>query len=277
MSRHCWHGGFLGYTQQAASRHYPEMMASVLRAYFRFLAARGDCQVGLDQAIPKVRHWRLSTLPRYLPAADVERVIASCDLSRPEGIRDRAILLLLARLGLRASDVSLLRVGDIEWSEGTLRVRGKGRRTVRLPLPQDAGDALLDYLTRVRPSVDSDIVFLRVLAPHRPFKNSQAVSHVVESALKRAGISDPPSRGTNLLRHSAATTMLRGGATLEAIGTVLRHCSMDTTAHYAKVDLGMLDGIAQSWPLAGTASGQLCPDMAHLEQIAQPWPGDMSC
>ena len=268
---------FLDYAHHAASRHYPAKVASALRAYLRFLAARGDCPADLDLAIPMMKQWRLSALPRYLPAADIERLIASCELSRPGGVRDRAILLLLARLGLRARDVSSLRLGDIEWDEGTLRVHGKGRRIVRLPLPQDAGDALLDYLTQARPLVDTDVIFLRVLAPYRPFTSSLSVGHVVNQALSRAGISDPPSRGTNLLRHSAATAWLRGGATLEAIGTVLRHRSMKTTAHYAKVDVGMLGGIAQSWPAVETASCQPYPDLVHLGKMAQPWPGDVSC
>ena len=116
---------------------------------------------GLDHAVPIIPQWRLSALPRYLPADAVERVIASCDLTKSHGIRDRAILLLLARLGLRAGDVLTMRLGDISWDEGSIRVRGKGRREIRLPLPQDAGDALIAYLSRARPRVDEDRVFLR--------------------------------------------------------------------------------------------------------------------
>jgi integrase len=198
--------------------------------------------------VPAIPQWRLSALPRYLPADDVERLITSCDLTKPHGIRDKAILLLLARLGLRAGDIRGMRLGDVEWNEGALRVRGKGRREVRLPLPQDAGDALLDYLERARPRVDDDRMFLRSSAPYRAFAGPCAVSDVVRLALKRTGIASPPSRGTNLLRHSAATGMLRAGATLDAIGAVLRHRSTDTTAHYAKVDIAMLRQIAQTWP-----------------------------
>lgn len=159
---------------------------------------------------------RAATIP---PSQDVERLIASCDLTKPHGIRDRAILLLLARLGLRAGDVLTMRLDDIAWDEGTFRVRGKGRREIRLPLPQDAGDALLKYLSLARPSVAHEQVFLRSSAPYRPFKTSCAISDVVRLALKRAGIADAPSRGANLLRHSAATGMLRAGASLDAIGT----------------------------------------------------------
>lgn len=236
-----------------SSRPHVKTMTTALRGYLRFLAAAGLCRPGLDYAVPTIPQWRLSALPRYLPASTVEQVIASCDLTKPQGIRDRAILLLLARLGLRAGDVLTMRLGDIAWNEGTIRVRGKGRREIRLPLPQDTGDALLEYLSRARPRVDDDRVFLRSLAPYRPLKRSSVISSVVRLALGRAGISDAPSRGANLLRHSAATSMLRAGASLDAVGTVLRHRSVDTTAHYAKVDVGM------------------------LQQIAQPWPGETSC
>jgi integrase/recombinase XerD len=238
---------------QQSSRPNVKTMTTALRSYLSFLAAHGACRPWLDRAVPTIPQWRLSALPRYLPLTDVERLIASCDLTKTHGIRDKAILLLLARLGLRASDILGMRLDDIMWDEGALRVRGKGRREVQLPLPQDAGDALLDYLERARSLVEYDRIFLRSSAPYRPFAGPCAISGVVKLALKRVGITDAPSRGANLLRHSAATGMLRAGATLDAIGAVLRHRSVDTTAHYAKVDIAM------------------------LRQIAQPWPGDASC
>jgi integrase/recombinase XerD len=177
-------------------------VTTTLRGYLRFLAARDACSPWLYQAVPTVPHWRLSILPRYLPMADVERLIASCDPATPAGIRDKAILLLLARLGLRAGDVLALRFDDISWEEGAIRVRGKGRREISLPLPQDAGDALLDYVTRARPNTEHDRIFLRTLAPWRPLSN---VAGVVRWGLKRAGITNAPSHGAHLLRHSAAT------------------------------------------------------------------------
>ncbi|KWV56298.1 integrase [Rhizobium altiplani] len=228
-------------------------ITSALRSYLRFLAGVGLCRPNLDHAIPPVLQWRLSSLPRYLAAADVERVIASCDQLTRGRLRDRAILLLLARLGLRAGDVAGLRLSDIEWTSGMLRLSGKARRQVRLPLPQDVGDALLAYIEQERPRVHQEAVFLTMIAPYQSFAQSSHISTIVALALKRAGISDPPSTGACLLRHSAATTMLRSGATLEAVGTVLRHRSLDMTAHYAKVDVAM------------------------LEQIAQPWPGELPC
>jgi len=230
------------------SRPHVKTITTALRGYLRFLGARGACRPALDQAVPTIPEWRLSALPRYLPAADIERLIASCDLAKPHGIRDRSILLLIARLGLRAGDVRAMCLDDVAWGEGTLRVRGKGRREVRLPLPQDAGEAMLAYIEHGRPRVRDERIFLRSSAPYRPFKTSGSISDVVRLALERAGITDAPSRGANLLRHSAATDMLRAGATLDAIGAVLRHRSADTTAHYAKVDISMLREIAQPWP-----------------------------
>lgn len=223
-------------------------ITSALRSYLRYLAGVGLCRPNLDHAIPPVLQWRLSSLPRYLAAADVERVITSCDQLTRGRLRDRAILLLLARLGLRAGDVAGLRLNDIEWTSGMVRLSGKARRQIRLPLPQDVGDALLAYIEQERPRVNQEAVFLTMIAPYRSFAQSSHVSTIVALALKRAGISDPPSTGACLLRHSAATSMLRSGATLEAVGTVLRHRSLDMTAHYAKVDVAMLEQITQSWP-----------------------------
>jgi site-specific recombinase XerD len=225
---------------------YVKTMTMALRGYLRFLGARGLCRAGLEHAVPIIPQWRLSTLPRYIGVAAVERLIATCDLTTAAGARDRAVLLLLARLGLRAGDVVALRLDAIDWHQATLTVRGKGRRETRLPLPQDAGDAVLDYLKRARPCVARDELFLTANAPFRSLHRS-TVSSVVCRALDRGGIA-APTKGTNLLRHSAATAMLRGGATLDMVGAVLRHRSADTTAHYAKVDVLMLQQIAQPWP-----------------------------
>jgi len=224
-------------------------IVTVLRSYLRYLATQGQCSPSLDHAVPTVAHWKHSNLPKFLPAAKVETLINSCDSTTSTGIRDHAILLLLARLGLRAGDIVTLRIADIDWQHGTLRVCGKGRREANLPLPQDVGDALLRYLTEARPDVPIPQVFLRSLAPCRPFlESSTAVSTIVRRALVRAGIDDAPSRGAHMLRHSLATTLLRAGTPLAAIGAVLRHRSIDTTAQYAKVDIPSLKRIAQAWP-----------------------------
>jgi site-specific recombinase XerD len=219
-----------------------------LRAYFKFLASTGACTAGLEHSIPAVAQWRLSSLPRYLPAERVEQVIRACNMQTSLGRRDRAAILLMARLGLRAGDIVNLRVDDVDWCNATLRVQGKGRKEVRLPLPQDVGDALLACLADRAHLCLNDHVFVCAQAPHRPFRHSATVSSIVAAALRRAGIADSPTRGANLLRHSAATTMLRAGATLEAVGTVLRHRWPDTTMHYAKVHIGMLQSVVQPWP-----------------------------
>ncbi|MCY4002567.1 MAG: tyrosine-type recombinase/integrase [Rhodospirillales bacterium] len=221
--------------------------AQTMRMYLRFLVSRGDCPASLIGAVPTAANWRLSTLPRYVPLADIERVIASCDTTRPSGIRDRAILLLLARLALRAGDVSNLRMDDIDWPRARLRVCGKSKRTVSLPLPQDAGDALLDYIEQARARVNEDKVFLQLTPPYRPFRSSRRVSGIVSLALQRAGVESPAGRGAHLIRRSVATGLLRSGATVESIGTLLRHRSLETTAIYAKVDVPMLQQVAQPW------------------------------
>jgi integrase/recombinase XerD len=221
---------------------------TAIRSFLRFLVAEGRVPPGIEQCVPTVPQWRLSSLPRYLEAPDVERVIGSCDLTTRHGLRDHAVLLLLSRLGLRAGDIVAMALDDIDWKRGTLRVRGKSHREAVLPLPQEVGDALLAYLERGRPKSDSERVFLTVNAPTRPFASSASVADIVRFALVRADIGNPPSRGAHLLRHSAATAMLRAGASLETIATVLRHQSPDTTAHYAKVDIVMLQQIAQPWP-----------------------------
>ncbi|MGA2595131.1 MAG: tyrosine-type recombinase/integrase, partial [Bryobacteraceae bacterium] len=227
---------------------YAKTFVGALRVYLRFLATSGACQPGLDHLVPTVAEWKLSSLPRYLDAHQVARLLDSCCKDGPQGWRDRAIVLLLLRLGLRAGDIAGMRPADIDWHEATLLVRGKGRRDVRLPLPQDAGDAVLDYIEHARPQVVIDRVFLCAKAPFRPLRSGMIVSGIVRAALRRAGIENPPTHGANLLRHSVATMMLRAGSTLDEIGTVLRHKSPDTTAHYAKVDVATLQEVAQPWP-----------------------------
>jgi len=262
--------GLLEHALTTRSVHYPKMVASALRLYLRHLAHRSLAAPDLDRAVPVAKSWRLASLPRYLDPGDVERLIASCDPETPGGRRDRAILLLLARLGLRARDVAELRLADIDWQAATIAVCGKGRRAVRLPLPQDVGDALIAWLTGLRPAAPDDIVFVRLLPPFEPIRSGVAGS-VVRQAIERAGIENAPSRGSHLLRHSAATAMLRGGATLDAIATVLRHRSTDTTAHYAKVDGVMLSAVAQAWPEGKAANA------APLAPLGMAWPEGVPC
>ena len=233
---------------RGCSPAYAKTFVTALRAFLRFLATEGRCRPCLDRAVPTIPQWTLASLPHHIEAEEVERVIESCDLDRPVGVRDRAVLLLLARLGLRAGDIVDMRLRDIDWISGTLKVRGKGRRETVLPLPQEPGDALLRYLVGARPEADTDRMFLCANAPIRPLATSATVSGIVMLALRRAGIADPPTRGAHLLRHSAAVSMLRSGVSVDTISTVLRHRSGDMTAYYAKVDVALLAKVAQPWP-----------------------------
>jgi integrase/recombinase XerD len=232
-----------------ANRHGKGKAKNVVtatRMFVRFLIASSRCPFGLDEAIPTIAMWRLATLPQYLPVDDVDRVIAACDPSTPLGARDQAIILLMARLGLRGSDVVGLRFADINWREATLIVSGKSRRETRLPLPQDVGDALLHYLEYARPPVDIDRVFVTSMAPWGPISR-QVIRQTAARAIQRAGICAPTS-GSRVFRHSAATMMLRQGASLQTIGDILRHTSIETSAHYAKVDTELLQQVARPWP-----------------------------
>lgn len=229
------------------SRHHALQVTQAARMYLRYLVANGDCPPTIVNAVPKCPAWNLSTLPRHISMEKVERLIASCDPKGRAGLRDRAVLLLLARLGLRAGDVLGLRLNDIDWPNARLRVCGKTRRATWLPLPQDVGDSLLEYLEKARPRVNEEIVFLRANAPPRPFSHSGAITAIVRYALRRAGMHEVTYRGANLLRHSAATELLRSGASLNAVAALLRHRSTDTSQIYAKVDVGLLQHVAQPW------------------------------
>lgn len=228
------------------TRDYVRRLASAMRMYLRFLASEGNVSAALAAAVPTVPEWRLSTLPRYISADDIERAIASCD-SSPSGVRDQAILLLLARLALRAGDIVALRLGDIDWDRAVLHVSGKSRRRMTLPLPQDVGDGLYRYIATVRPRTDEQAVFLGIPAPHRPFTGPSPVTGIARRALDRAGVATFATRGAHVFRHSQATALLRSGATLDVIGSLLRHASPSTSMIYAKVDTVMLQEVAQPW------------------------------
>ena len=165
-------------------------VVTAVRMFLRFLIAIGRCTPGLEQALPTIAHWRLAYLPRYLPAESIEQVLASCNLTTAIGVRDRAVLLLLAQLGLRAGDIAALKWGDIDWLDGTLCVRGKNRRQTRLPLPQEVGEAILDYAEHQRPRVPSPYVFLTTMAPLRPI-SPKTVTKITADALRRANVESP--------------------------------------------------------------------------------------
>lgn len=223
-----------------------QLMGTALRSLLRFLHLRGRIACDLAAAVPTVANWRLSGLPKYLSPQEVERMLESCDKSSAVGRRDYAILLLLARLGLRAGEILHMALDDIDWQTGELTVRGKSARQARLPLPQDVGAALASYLRNDRPRCSSRRVFIRIRAPRQGFTTAVAVCDVVRRALGRAGL-NPDFKGAHLLRHSLATRMLGTGNTLAEIGEILGHQSPNTTEIYAKVDLAALRAIAQPW------------------------------
>jgi len=230
----------------SSSKDKLKNFATAVRMFLRFLSARGYCAPGLEYAIPTVARWKLSSLPKFIAAEDVEQLINSCDHALPLGARDRAVLLLIARLGLRAGDVSALKIDDLLWAEGAVIVSGKNRRGTRLPLPQEVGDAVLHYLQHARPHVTSGFVFITAVAPYIPITR-QVVGKTVARAISRTGI-NAPTHGAHLLRHSAATCMLQEGVSLPAISALLRHASIETTTVYAKVDAGLLQEVAMPWP-----------------------------
>lgn len=220
-------------------------MASALRSLLRFLRVDGLVGAGLVEAVPGVARRRLAGLPKALPAGEVAAMLASCDRTTAVGRRDLAILTVLSRLGLRVGEAVALRLNDIDWRRGEITIRGKANRHEVLPLPADVGEALVSYLVDTRPATDAREVFLRSRAPYRAMSRN-AMSNVAAAAARRAGL--PTVVYAHRLRHSAATAMLAGGASLDEIGQVLRHRHRLTTAIYAKVDVESLRALARPWP-----------------------------
>ncbi len=229
------------------SRSSVRMTITVLRTFLRFMIGKGHCAPSLLLAVPSGVRRRLSNVPKTIPASTIEEIVASCAAGTAVEVRDRAIILLLARMALRAGDIWQLRLTDIDWRASRLRLHGKSRRGVFMPLPQDVGDALLAYIEDARPVVASDRVFLRAQAPFTPFRSSAEIAGIVSRVLSRARFVGLPT-GAHVFRHSLASTWLRSGAELDQIGAALRHASRDTTAIYAKVDIDMLGAVAQPWP-----------------------------
>lgn len=227
-----------------------KLLGTALRSFLRFLFLAGDTPVDLSLGVPAIRHWRLANVHPYISPSEVELTLRACDPATPVGRRDHAVLLLLARLALRAGEVLALDLGDIRWRTGEILVRGKGRVLDRMPLLPEVGAALALYLCEDRGQSGSRRVFLRMRAPRVGFASQTAVGSIVRRALTRAGLR-PPLRGAHLLRHSLATTMIRRGASMAEIGEILRHRSPETTEIYAKVDFEALRAVALPWPGAG--------------------------
>lgn len=239
--------GFVRRRAVAIQSKRVQLMTTALRSFLRFARYRGDIDTDLAACVPAVANWKLSTIPRALPPDQVDLVLASIDRKTAIGRRDYAILLILARLGLRAGEIRILTLDDLDWQEGLITVRGKAGRYSQLPLPADVGAAIADYLRHGRPSASSRCVFLRAKAPAAGFKGQSGVGSMVRHALARAGI-DACRTGAHQFRHALACQMLRQGASLSEIGELLRHRSPQTTAIYAKVDLASLATLALPWP-----------------------------
>jgi len=238
--------------RQCTSTWSAKTLVTATRSLLRFLHVKGLITAPLAGVVPAVAGWRLSALPRGLEPAQVEAILAVPDPGSRSGLRDRAILMLLARLGLRGAEAAGLQLADIDWQAGEITVTGKGAQTEAMPLPADAGQALADYLTKGRPRCSLPAVFVTARAPYHQITPS-VVRALVPRACEQAGL---PRAGAHRLRHSLATGILRAGAPLSEVGQLLRHRSQLSTSIYAKIDYARLALVARPWPLpAGTGAG----------------------
>ncbi|MBI4262920.1 MAG: tyrosine-type recombinase/integrase [Acidobacteria bacterium] len=243
-------GDVVRFVQRRASRLHvkrAKQLTTALRAFLHYVRYRGDITHDLMAAVPSVANWSMPSIPRAIPAAAVRQLLASINRQTARGRRDYAILLLLARRGLRASEVAFLELDDLNWEGGQVTVRGKRGARAALPVPADVGAAIAAYLRHGRPRSACRRVFLRAHAPFCGFAGPSAIACVVRDALERAGV-NAPTKGAHQFRHGLATQMLRRGASLTEIGEVLRHRSPETTTIYAKVDLDALRTLALPWP-----------------------------
>ena len=243
-------GDVVGLVQHKApgmNRKRAKLMTTALRSFLHYVRYRDEGMPDLVAAVPVVANWSMDCVPRAISADQVHRLLTSIDRGTAMGRRDYAILLLLARLGLRSSEVAFLELDDIDWRSATLNVRTKGGMRNDFPLSHDLGEAIAHYLRRGRPLSNSRRVFLRVKAPICGFRGPCAIGSVIRHALERAGI-DAPTRGAHQFRHGLSTEMMRHGASLSEIGDVLGHRHPDTTRIYAKVNLEALRPLALPWP-----------------------------
>ncbi|MBS0363396.1 MAG: tyrosine-type recombinase/integrase [Proteobacteria bacterium] len=243
--------GVLDYLERHAGdrgRTTAAIMCSRLRGLLRFMRAKGLIAEDLALAVPSARAYRLTGLPAYLPPMEVDAILAACDRTTAVGKRDHAVLSLLARLGLRAAEVALLTLDDVDWRAGALRIDGKGGRVAQMPMPQDVGEALADYIRHGRPPTTSRTIFHRVETPCLPFTAATPVILIARRALHRSGLHGKVRGASHVFRHSLATHMIRSGASLNEIGQVLRHQAPDTARIYAKVDVACLRSLSLAWP-----------------------------
>lgn len=249
LSRLCA-GDIVRFVQRQAPHLHPKhakLMTTALRSFLRYACYRGDTALDLAAAVPVVANWSMPAIPRAISPEQTRELLASIDRRSGIGRRDYAILLLLARLGLRSGEVAFLELGDIDWNAGRLTIRGSGGQRNELPLPVDVGKAIAAYLRHGRPVSPCRRIFLRVRAPLTGFRGSGGVSSIVRHSLQRAGI-DAPTMGAHQFRHGLATEMLFRGASLGEIGELLGHRHPQTTKIYTKVDIKALRTLAVPWP-----------------------------
>jgi site-specific recombinase XerD len=242
---------FLFERAQARSSECVRLLATSLRSFLRFLHAQDEIPNDLTAAIPTVRRWTQPDIPKKLTPAEVKQVLEAPDADTPTGRRDFAILLLLARLGLRSSEILLIELDDLHWRTGEIVIRGKGNRQDLLPLPRDVGAAIASYLRRDRGARSTRRVFLRTIAPRVPLSGPASIGHIVRRAMAKAGVERPMQIAAHLFRHTLASSMLQHGASLRDISEVLRHRALVSTEVYAKINLGALQEVARPWPAQG--------------------------
>lgn len=243
--------GFLFERTQGRSSESVRLLATSLRSFLRFLHAHGEIRHDLTAAIPTVRRWAQPGVPRKLTAEEVDQILRVPDRTTGTGRRDFAILLLLAKLGLRSSEVLSLELGDIRWRAGEVLIRGKGRRQEILPLPRDVGAAIACYLRLDRGSRPTRRIFLRKYAPRVPLAGPASIGHIVRRTMAQAGVERPRQIAAHLFRHTLASRMLQQGANLREISEVLRHRAQSTTELYAKIDVRSLNEVVRPWPAQG--------------------------
>jgi len=225
-----------------------QLIVSALRSFLRYLVMIGEIRAELANCIPAVPGWRSTHLPVFLVKSESKKLLKTCDRRTTTGRRNYAILILLLRLGLRASEVLNLTLDDINWDLGELNICGKGRKHRVLPLPVEVGNAIAFYIRYVRPKSLARQVFIRVQPPYKCLGNPSTISTIVRRALLAANL-NPQQKGAHLLRYTAAMDTLSNGATLFEIGELLGHCSIDTTAIYTKIDVAALRELAKPWPI----------------------------
>jgi integrase/recombinase XerD len=244
---------FLFERAQNRSSECVRLLATSLRSFLRFLHAQGDIRTDLTAAIPPVRRWAQPGVPKKLTPAEVEKVLEAPDRGTPTGRRDYAILLLLARFGLRSSEILSLELGDLHWRTGEIVIRGKGNRQDLLPLPPDVGAAIASYLRLDRGVRPTQRVFLRTIAPRVALTGPASIGHIVRRRMAKAGVERPRQIAAHLFRHTLASSMLQHGANLREISEVLRHQALMSTEIYAKIDMRALQEVVRPWPAQGGA------------------------